>query len=501
MGIGCAILFIVIYLVWRKILEKEIGVLCHVSSLPSKYGVGDFGKEAYKFVDFLAKNGVKIWQILPLNQTGETNCPYYSDCSFSYDEMFFDVDDLVKRKLIKKDDASKLANFQKDDKVDYSLVKKEKKTIFEKAYQNASKEILQDLDKYLSENQDVFGYAVYRSMLEKNNIFDWRLLEKDLLDCETKKYVQFEKDNKQLILKYGFYQYILDMQWKALKKYANDQGVMILGDLPIYPNVMSYDVYMNKSAYQLDKKFNMLCTGGVPKSSPDEIEQNWGSCVYDWKYLEKTNYEYLIKKIKMLLEKFDVLRLDHFYGYVEHYEYSTKNSAENKWVRASGMDFFSKLGKHVDMNKVVVENLGFIKEECDKVMKNLNLTGMCLLQDVLACDRYLPKKVEQNNIFYLGTHDSNTFIGFYDSLDETKKEKFCKLLEIEKGDSKNVLISALKQVYKSPAKYVIFQVQDLLLQGSFSRMNIPGIAFGQWEYKMPKNYSCQVAKTLKEIRE
>ena len=153
------------------------------------------------------------------------------------------------------------------------------------------------------------------------------------------------------------------------------------------------------------------------------------------------------------------------------------------------------------MNKVVVENLGFIKEECDKVMKKFNLTGMCLLQDVLACDRYLPKKVEQNNIFYLGTHDSNTFIGFYGDLDEEKKERFCKLLEIEKGDSKDVLISALKEVYESRAKLVVFQVQDLLLQDGFSRMNIPGIAFGQWEYKMPKNYSCQVAKTLKEIRE
>ena len=481
-------------------MEKEIGILCHISSLPSPYGVGDFGKTAYEFIDFLAENNIKIWQILPLNQTGETNCPYYSNCYFSYDEMFFDVDDLVKKDLTTKKDASKLLKLPKSKKVEYTIIKKIKNEVFETAYNNISGELGKELEVFLNKNKDIYNYAVYKALLEKNNALDWRKLNKNLLNFNSKQYKQFTIDNKQLIYKYGFYQYILELQWKKLKAYANNKGVKILGDLPIYPNVMSFDVYSDRNAYQLDTSFNMLCTGGVPKNSTDEIEQNWGSSVYDWNYLKKTNYEYLIHKIKMLLDKFDILRLDHFYGYVEHYEFSTTNNSDNKWVKAGGMDFFETLSKEVDINKVVVENLGFIKPECDKVMKEYNLTGMCLLEDVLKNTRYLPNNVEANNIYYIGTHDNDTFIGFFNSLNDISKTEFCRLLNLDaKIDKKKVLIATMKKMLKSEAKYDIFQIQDLLMQNEFYRMNIPGIAYNQWEYKMPKHYKAKVKNTLKLI--
>lgn len=482
-------------------MEKEVGILCHISSLPSEYGVGSFGKEAYKFVNFLAENDVRVWQILPLSQTGETNCPYYCNCYFSYDEMFFDVDDIVAQNLITKNDASKLAKLPKAKKVLYDVVKRAKAQVFEKAFDNISKEMTAKVEAYLDENEDVRDYAIYKALLEKNGVNDWRLLEKNLLNKRSKDYNQFVADNKTLILKFGFYQYVLNYQWQKLKKYANDHRVTILGDLPIYPNVMSFDVFSERKAYQLDKNFNMLCTGGVPKNTPKDIEQNWGSSVYDWNFLKETDYEYLIKKIKMLLKKFDVLRLDHFYGYVEHYEFSTTNSADNKWVKAGGMDFFSRLDKQIDINKVVVENLGFIKKECDKVIKKYDLTGMCLLQDCLDDSRYLPSNVTENNIYYAGTHDNNTFVGFYENLDEKSKQKFCELLKIkENKNAKKVLVCALKKMYESKAKYVVFQIQDLLKQGSFYRMNTPGIAFDQWEYKMPKHYQNKAKNTLKLIK-
>ncbi len=482
-------------------MNKEIGILCHITSLPNKYGVGDFGKEAYKFVDFLAKNNIKIWQILPLSQTGETNCPYYCNCYFSYDEMLFDIDDLIEKKLITKKDVLNLLKLPKTKKIVYGPIKKEKAFIFEKAYANISKEMLENLKAYLSKNEDVYDYAVYKALLEKNNLEDWRKLDKNLLTSKSKQYTQFVKDNEQLILKYGFYQYILDLQWQKLKTYANKKGITILGDLPIYPNVMSFDVFANKEMYQLDNKYNMLCTGGVPKSRPDENEQNWGSSVYDWKVLEKDNYTYLIKKIKMLLEKFDILRLDHFYGYVEHYEYSTTNSADNKWVRAGGMDFFTTLSKQININRIVVENLGFIKEECDKVIKKFNLTGMCLLEDALNNSRYIPKNVEPNNIFYAGTHDNNTLIGYYDSLNEKDKERFREMINIDKNScNKKVVVESLKQMLNSKARCDIFQIQDLLLQNGFYRMNTPGVPYGQWDYKMPKKYENKVKNTLNLIR-
>lgn len=288
---------------------------------------------------------------------------------------------------------------------------------------------------------------------------------------------------------------------EKLKNYANSKGIKILGDLPIYPNVMSFDVYDSKDKYQLDDKYNMICTGGVPKSETDDYEQNWGSCVYDWKILEKTNYQYMIKKIKMLLEKFDILRLDHFYGYFEHYEFSTTNNADNKWVRAGGMDFFTNLSKQIDINKIVIENLGFEKTECDQIMKKFNLTGMCLLQEAVRNERYTPNNVKYNNIYYIGTHDNNTFLGYLENLDSTSKKHLCEILNSKEiNNNKKILISAMKQMLRSEAKYDVFQIQDLLMQGSFYRMNIPGVAFDQWEYKMPKRYKNKAKCTLKHIR-
>ena len=482
-------------------MEKEIGILCHISSLPSEYGVGDFGKEAYNFVDFLANNGVKIWQVLPLNQTGETNCPYLSDCYFSYDEMFFDVDDLIERKLISKQDVANLLNLPKTRKVVYGVVKKEKHAIFEKAFSNISKATAADLNNYLLENKDVLNYAIYKSLLEKFKVDDWRKLDRHLLDKKSKEYKEFVESNKQLIQKYGFFQYILNEEWQKLRQYAKSKGVKILGDLPIYPSVKSFDVYDSRECFQLDDEYNMLCTGGVPKNSPKEIEQNWGSCVYDWNVLKETNYKMMINKIKKLLNHFDILRLDHFYGYVEHYEYSTTDRKYNKWVRAGGMDFFVELNKHVDINRLVVENLGFTKRECDKILKTFNLTGMCLLQSALQEKKYVPKNVEENNIYYIGTHDNDTLIGFFDKLEAKQKKQFCKLLNIkvDQMDEKTI-IYVMKQVFNSEEKYIVFQIQDLLMQSGFYRMNIPGIAFKQWEYKMPKVYQNKAAKTLAEVR-
>ena len=483
-------------------MEKQIGILCHISSLPSKYGVGDFGKEAYSFVDFLSNSGVKIWQILPLNQTGETNCPYFSNCFFSYDEMFFDVDDLIKRKLISSQDASILLELPKSKKITYKLVKKEKRVIFEKAYSNITKELDTKLDKYLQENTYVFNYAVYKALLERYNLTDWRRLSKSMLDNNSTQYKEFIENNLHSIKKYGFFQYILSEQWKSLKQYANSKGIKILGDIPIYPNVKSFDVYNDRSSYQLDENYNMICTGGVPKNAIDGIEQNWGSCVYDWKKLKETNYEYMIKKFKMSLKNYDILRLDHFYGYAEHYEFSTTNKKDNKWVKAGGVDFFSELSKHVDINGFVAEYIGISKNECDKVMQTFNLTGMCLLQSTMKKKNFLPNNVKENNFYYIGTHDNNTLIGFLNTLDAKQKKQFFKLLNLNCNETnEQTAITIMRQVYHSKAKYVIFQIQDLLMQDEFYRMNIPGEAFGQWNYKMPQDYQAKVAETLALIKQ
>ena len=481
-------------------MKNKLGVLCHVSSLLSEYGVGDFGLSAKNFIDFLSENNISVWQILPLNETNKYNCPYSSKCYFSYDEMFVDPESLVSNYKVDNKQLKTLRKLAKTKKVNYKDVKAEKRRLLDIAYGNLNEEELEEVKEFLEKNSHIFDYAYFKTLLEVNNTENWREVDSKYWSKKSKEYNEFVSQNFKTILRYGFVQSLLSKQWKEVREYAKTKNVSILGDLPIYPDPHSFDVFNNPEAYQLDKKtFAPLVYGGVPKDDFCEQGQNWGTCVYDWKYLAKKKYKYLIDKIGYVLEKYDILRLDHFLGYTEHYEVDAKNPLEGKWVKAGGNALFDEVAENFDIAKIVIEDLGVDKEEANRVRAKYNLKGMCVVQMILESDsniRYAPQNVSENCLYYLGTHDNNTFMGYLKTLPKQDKLKFCNIMGIKMLNDKHIHLESIRKMMSSKSSNVIIQVQDLLMQGSKYRMNIPGQAADCWEYKLPKNYKKLAAKTL-----
>lgn len=480
-------------------MDKNFGVLCHVSSLASNYGVGDVGCSAREFIKFLANNKIDVWQILPLNVTNEYNCPYGSNNAFSIDPMFVCPEDLLKRKLIKSKHLKALKGLKDTYKVDYETVKQEKEELLKIAFKKVNKQLKEEIEEFVKTYPDVKEYAIFKVLLKQLGIYDWRNIPKQLLDTTSIEYADFVLSNSFDIEFQEFVQYILFSQWQETLMFARANNVQVLGDMPIYPNRDSFDVFKHRNIFKLDKNFYPVVTGGAP---PDEFcskGQNWGSCVYDWKKLERTGFDYFINKIKRMLNMYDILRLDHFAGYVEHYEVNNENKKLNAWVKGGGEKFFNKLKQTVGLENIVVEDLGALTQECKQVKKQFELTGMHVLQFDVFNKKFALSKIEENSICYLGTHDNNTFIGFLNGLTTEQKQQVCKVLGIDYANNEQILINATKQLINGNAKYVVLQMQDMLLQSETEKMNIPGQAAGCWDYRVPKNYKKQFNKTCKQL--
>ena len=481
-------------------MSNNIGILCHITSLESNFGIGDFGQSSKDFIDFLSKHNIKVWQILPLNETNIYNCPYSSNCFFSYDPMFLDVEQLVSLELINKEEISGLYKLSKSNKIKFKQIKQEKRRLLHIAFNNLDQKYLSNLQQYSLSNPHMLRYATFKILLKYFNTNNWRDLNPCYRNVESPEYISFVEGNYKSILEELFIQYILEQQWLSIRNYATNQGITILGDIPIYPDPNSFDVFDCPEYYKLDQTtLNPLKYGGVPADDFCKDGQNWHTCIYHWDVIAKNNYHYMINKIQLMLQRYDLLRLDHFMGYVNHYEISALDENVGNWVAEGGEDFFEQLSQIIDFKKLTVEDLGIVTQNATDIIKKYNLKNMCVLQLSLTQDeneKYLPENVPVNCIYYTGTHDNNTLVGYIQSLDKDKLQQFKKLLHINANKPKQIAVECIQQVLSSKSNLKIFPIQDLLLQDEKSRMNIPGKTEGCWEYKLPKNYQKILERNL-----
>lgn len=486
---------------YYKNMKKELGVLCHVTCLPSQFGIGDFGRSSFDFLDVLSENNINIWQILLLNDTNVFNCPYGAMSSFSIDEMFIAVEDLVERQLVKQKELKTLKRLKKTTKVNFEVVKKEKSRLLDIAYLNIDETIKEKIKRFARSNSFIVDYAYYKVLLKTHNARDWRKTPKELWDRNSSKGQQFFKSTKNEIGRFIFAQYLLRDQWGNVRAYAKSKKVKILGDLPIYLDITSFDVFQNPHNFKLDKNFNNNVSGGVPADEFCSDGQDWGTCVYNWSFLEKNNFQYVLNRISFAKSLCDIVRLDHFTGYSKHFEIEKKNISEGKWKKGGGEKVFDAIKTKFGLKNFVIEDLGIITEEGKKIKEKFNLKGMNVLQFAFDGDKknpYLPQNVCENSVYYLGTHDNNTFLGFLkDSSIETKLQ-IIKMTKSEKED-KDILVGCIKKMLASKSKTIILQIQDFLMQDKSARMNIPGTAVGCWEYRVPESYKKRFAKTIKAI--
>ncbi|MDR0468584.1 MAG: 4-alpha-glucanotransferase, partial [Peptococcaceae bacterium] len=394
---------------------RSAGVLLHISSLPSPYGIGSFGKSAYQWVDFLREAGQSYWQILPLGPTGYGNSPYQCFSAFAGNPYFIDLDMLCKEGLLKREDFLDLDWGMLGDRVDFDAVYRFREPVLRKAFTRFMDEAA--LDGFIRENPWLADYCLFMAVKDKQGKRSWQEWEAPL---RLRQGSELEKARAQLeqdIRYHAFVQYQFDRQWQALRTYANDRGIRIIGDIPIYVSPDSADVWASPELFQLDENAVPIEVSGCPPDYFSEDGQLWGNPLYNWDAMSKTGYEWWIRRLKHNFTFYDVLRIDHFRGLESYYAipYGDETARGGQWKPGPGMDFIRTVQAELPDADVIAEDLGFFTEAVQKLLADSAYPGMKLLEfafDAREGGDYSPYTYEANTVVYTGTHDNDTVEGW-----------------------------------------------------------------------------------------
>lgn len=472
-----------------------------VFSLPGDYGIGTFGRESYDFVNFLQESGQKVWQMLPLSQTVFGDSPYQTTADCSFNPYFCDLDDLFEQGLLtqKELDSAK----EKVKSIDYGKLYVKRTALLKKAFNrfDCSDEFLDFVNskKYYDYSAFMTAKKVYR---ELKNFPDWlKNGNKRLID-------EFLLDNAEDFLFYNFTQYVLEKQFFKLKKYANDKGVKLLGDLPLYVALDSADVWKNKNLFLLDEDFKPKKVAGVPPDYFSIDGQLWGNPIYDYDEMKKDGFKWWKNRLKRSLARYDLLRIDHFRGLDRFWSIPFGESAKaGEWTKAYGEEILSS----VNRKNLIAEDLGIIDDGVINLLKTTGLPGMKVLLfafDGNPSNPYLPKNIKPNSVAYVGTHDNDTAYGYAKSLSKDEFKLFAKSINevlpdgVTKVKTKKDAPSALVETALSTdANLVILSFADLLGLDNTYRINTPSTV-GNWTVRYKKeHFTSELAKRLKTLTE
>lgn len=500
--------------------NRKSGILLHPSSLPSAFGVGDFGQAAYTFLDRLAEAKQTLWQILPLVPTDASGSPYSSASAFAGNPLLISPELLLEEGLLSEADLQN-ASVPPAARVDYEKAAAVKLPLLEKAFQAfQQKDTPADYAAFQAENAYwLADYALYtalkqhflsvRATEEATEGFDLFCEECAGLSLPTEKlheyydnasWVSFprglkrrnalslKKWRRQLapaIKKEIFLQYIFQKQWQAVKAYANEKGISVIGDAPIFVSYDSADVWAHQKLFRLDSKGFPTCVTGVPPDYFSETGQLWGNPHYAWREHEKTGFAWWLSRIQKNLQDVDILRIDHFRGFSACWEvaFGAENARGGKWTPAPGEAFFTLLKEKLGSSlPLIAEDLGIITNEVAALRDFAGLPGMRILQFAFGQEKnnpYLPHCYDKNTIVYTGTHDNDTTNGWYQAATEQEKDHYRRYLNV---DGSNAAWDFIRLALSSPADTAILPLQDVLSLGTEHRMNIPGTPRGNWGF-------------------
>lgn len=477
-------------------MKRQSGVLLHVSSLPNKYGIGTFGLEAYQFIDFLVRSKQKLWEVLPLNQTGFGDSPYSSCCSYSFNPYFISPDALVGQGLIKKSD---LAIYEDNcSYVDYGRLYNTRFDLLRKAFDNFNVKD-EDFVKFIKKGKykDYALYMTLKSTFKNKAFYDWPLQYKFR---DKNALSNFEKDHYKELLFWQFIQYEASLEWQMLKGYANENGIKIIGDMPLYVAYDSVDVWAEPKHFKLDENLVPKKVAGVPPDYFSKKGQLWGNPVYDYDYLRLDGYKWWVNRFANTLKMFDYIRIDHFRGFDRYYEidYGRADALIGEWVDVPSEELFNAIHKRVSKSRVIAEDLGIIDDGVRKLLKDVGYPGMRILSFAFNGEEdnlYLPENVEENSICFTGTHDNDTLIGLLESATEwdynnilVGVRKSLNKLGIKKslGCNKRLARAIIELGFACRSNTFIIPMQDVLLLNGDFRMNTPGREIANWTVKFSK---------------
>ncbi len=492
--------------------ERRSGILLHITSLPSPFGIGDLGPNSRAFVDFLSDSRQKFWQVLPLNPTDGTygNSPYSGPSSFAGNALLISPEYMKDEGYISESDLSEKPRF-KDNHVNYMAVTKYKLKILRAAFDKVGSDFKNDPDfnTFVKKNEHwLEDYALYTSGKNHLESDTWRDFPLELREREMDSLETWRRHLASEIFYHKFEQYVFFKQWYRLKSYTHEKGIQIIGDIPYYVNYDSSEVWTSPDTFKLDKDKRPEFVAGVPPDYFSKKGQLWGNPVYDWDRLKETGYEWWFRRIGHNLSLFDILRLDHFRGFVSYWEVKAgaKTARKGRWVDIDAESFFDNLFERFDKSRFIAEDLGYITRDVKEIIKRYGLPGMKILLFAFGDDfpygDYLPGNFDRNCVIYTGTHDNNTVKGWWEKdAKRAEKNRIYKYLgkEVEEKDLNWVFIDI---VMKTVADTAIIPMQDVLGLGAEAKMNRPSTTKGNWEWRLePHLINSDIILRLREITE
>ncbi len=470
---------------------RASGILLPVSSLPSRYGIGGFTREAYEWIDFLEKSGQTMWQILPLGHTSYGDSPYQPFSTIAGNPYFVSLDELIGEGLLTREECDNAALGTNPSYVDYGKQFENRYPLLRMAYERDKERDQSGYEEFCRQESDWLpDYALFMAVKNLHGSKPWWEWEDPyrLRDPETMEAAR--RDLADDLSFYAHIQYWFFSQWDRLKAYADEHGVRIVGDLPIYAARDSVDVWADPELFQLDEDLTPTAVAGVPPDYFSEDGQMWGNPLYDWDYHRQTGYAWWIHRVRCTARLYDVIRFDHFRGLDEYCSipFGDENARRGKWMPGPGMDFIRALFENVPEVEWIAEDLGVVSESVEELLKESGLPGMKVLSfafDSDSTNTFLPHNYESTNcVVYTGTHDNATLFQFVTEAEEGKREFIKNYLNRFWDTDEQLCDNLIRLGALSIAKYCIIPMQDYLHLGKEARINFPSTTGGNWEWRL-----------------
>lgn len=497
---------------------RSSGVLLHPTSLPGGHGIGDFGPEAYHFIDFLHSAGQKLWQVLPLNPTGYADSPFQCFSASAGNPLLISLDHLAEQGMLGKNDLQSVPSFPAET-VDYGAAAAFKTPLLHKAardfFAGASEDNRREFQQFVQTHAWwLDDFALFMAVKEEQDLRAWTKWPRPIATRQDEAIRRKKEELASTIDAHKFFQYVFFQQWQKLRAYGRERNIRIVGDVPIYVAHDSADVWANPQFFLLDESGNPFKIAGVPPDYFSATGQCWGNPIYHWPRIKETGFQWWVERIRAALHFYDFIRIDHFRGFEAYWEVpANETTAVNgRWVKAPGAELFSVLQKEFGALPVIAENLGVITPEVEALRHEFELPGMAILQFAFGNDpqapTFKPHNYVHNLVAYTGTHDNDTVVGWWTSSgkgdstrtaeDVIKEHEYARAyLHFEDDPIQWVLIRA---IMSSVANIAIAPMQDILGLGSEARMNLPGVPSGYWKWRMkPSAANQEIAAMLKEL--
>jgi len=469
--------------------KRSSGVLLHVTSLPGRYGVGTLNRSAYAWVDFLADSGQQIWQVLPLGPTSYGDSPYQSLSTYAGNPYLIGLDVLQEEGLVSQEELDESPDLP-EGKVDYCALYEWKLPLLHKIAERHVKEAPAEFTQWCKSQKWLEDYALFLSLKKEHNNTAWNQWPKPIRQRQAKALQDAKDTHQEAMQQEMFIQWLFFRQWKNLREYAAQRKIQIFGDIPIFVAMDSSDTWSHSKLFQFDPDLQPLSVAGVPPDYFSPTGQLWGNPLYDWKAHKDEGYQWWVERVQAAFEMYDILRVDHFRGFAGYWSVpaDAKTAETGKWVKGPGADLFEAIHKALGERNIVAEDLGDITPDVTELRDKFEFPGMKILQFAYGsgpANPFLPHNFETTRfVAYTGTHDNDTVRGWYENGTESERE-YCR--EYFGNIEEPISATLSRATFQSTAQWAIIPLQDLLDLGTEARMNFPGRAHDNWQWRLKPN--------------